>query len=66
MEDIVTKVLEFNDMLIGLFVGIQAVVLYFLPPEKAVKFNFLGKILDLLIQTKAGLSNKKADDGSIK
>jgi hypothetical protein len=51
---------EFITVAISVLLGVQAVVNYILPPEKAVKFNIVGKVLDFLVKTKAGLS------GSIK
>ena len=51
---------EFVTVSITVLLGVQALVNYVLPPEKAQKFNVIGKILDFLTKTKAGLS------GSIK
>jgi len=47
---------EFVTVVISVLLGIQALVNYVLPPEKASKFNIIGKVLDFLVKTKAGLS----------
>ena len=41
---------------ITILLAVQAVVNYFLPPEKAAKFNFIGTLLDVLSRTKGGVS----------
>lgn len=56
MEDLIYKVDDFIAMLIAVLLGLQALVNYFLSPEKAKRFNFIGKALELLSKTKAGLS----------
>jgi hypothetical protein len=47
---------EFVTVSTTVLLGVQALVNYILPPEKAQKFNVIGKILDFLTKTKAGLS----------
>ncbi len=56
----IENVNEFVTVSISVLLGVQALVNYILPPEKAQKFNIIGKVLDFLTKTKAGLS------GSIK
>ena len=56
MEDLAFKVDEFITVVMAVLVGLQAVVNYVLPPEKAIKYNVIGKVLDFLAKTKAGLS----------
>ena len=47
---------EFVTVSTTVLLGVQALVNYILPPEKAQKFNVIGKVLDFLTKTKAGLS----------
>lgn len=65
MEDLLLKVDSFVAVLVSVLVAIQAVVNYVLPPEKALKFNFIGKILEFLAKTRSGIS-VKIDDGNSK
>lgn len=46
-------------ILISVLVIIQALVNFVLPPEKADKYNYIGKALDYLVNTKKGLSFRK-------
>ena len=41
---------------ITVLLAVQAVVNYFLPPEKAAKFNYIGTLLNVLSRTKGGFS----------
>lgn len=43
---------------VGLLLGLQMLILYFLPYDKATKLNFTGKILEYLANTKKGFSAK--------
>lgn len=65
MEDLVFKIDEFLAVLGTVLVAIQAVINYLLPPEKANKFNVIGKVLEFLAKTRSGLSSK-IDDGNSK
>ena len=49
---------------ITILLAVQAAVNYFLPPEKATKFNFIGKFLNVLSKTKSGISSQ--DSNSVK
>ena len=57
----IENVNEFVTVAITVLLGVQALVNYILPPEKAEKFNIIGKVLDFLTKTKAGLSPKVDD-----
>lgn len=56
MEDIISRVNDFLAVAIVVLGAVQTVVVYILPPDKAIKFNIVGKILDFLVRTKSGLS----------
>lgn len=45
--------------IISLLVLLQALISFVLPPEKAEKYNYIGKALDYLVNTKKGLSFRK-------
>lgn len=45
--------------ILSLLVLVQAVISFVLPPEKAEKYNYIGKALDYLVNTKKGLSFRK-------
>lgn len=45
--------------LLCVLVLVQAIVNFVLPPEKAEKYNYIGKALDYLVNTKKGLSFRK-------
>lgn len=47
---------------VGLLLGIQMLILYFLPKNTATKLNFTGRILEYLANTKKGFSNKEESD----
>ena len=55
MLDIV-KIEELITVITTVLVAVQMVINYLLPPEKAEKFNIIGKVLSFLAKTKAGLS----------
>jgi hypothetical protein len=58
----IDNISEIISVLVAVLVAIQAVVNYVLPPEKAVKYNWIGKVLEFLSKTKSGLSPKVAID----
>ena len=58
MEDLILKVNEFIAVAIVVLGAVQTVIVYVLPPEKAEKWNKVGKVLDFLVKTKSGLSPK--------
>ena len=60
----IENVNEFISVFIVVLGALQTVIVYVLPPEKAEKFNIIGKVLDFLVKTKTGLSPKI--DGSNK
>lgn len=60
----IENVNEFISVVIVVLGALQTVIVYVLPPEKAEKFNIIGKVLDFLVKTKTGLSPKI--DGSNK
>jgi hypothetical protein len=64
MEDLIFKVDELITVVIVILGAVQTIIVYILPPEKAEKFNKVGKFLDFLVKTKSGLSPKI--DGSTK
>lgn len=43
-------------ILVATLVLFQTVINFWLPPEKAEKFNYIGKTLDFLAKTKGGMS----------
>lgn len=43
-------------ILVATLVLLQTVVNFVLPPEKAERFNYIGKTLDFLAKTRGGLS----------
>lgn len=43
-------------ILVATLVLLQTVINFWLPPEKAEKFNYIGKTLDFLAKTKGGMS----------
>lgn len=43
-------------ILVATLVLLQTIVNFVLPPEKAERFNYIGKTLDFLAKTKGGLS----------
>lgn len=55
--------LEYLDVIQGtllcVLILVQAIVNFVLPPEKAEKYNYIGKALDYLVNTKKGLSFRK-------
>lgn len=57
--------LEYLDFIQGTLlcalVLVQAIVSFILPPEKAEKYNYIGKALDYLVNTKKGLSFRKEE-----
>lgn len=58
MENMLAILSEVSNILITLLVLIQVVVNYLLPPEKAEKYNYIGKVLDFLAKTKQGIGVK--------
>lgn len=50
-------------ILVATLVLLQTVLNFWLPPEKAEKFNFIGKTLDFLAKTKGGMS-LRTDNGN--
>ena len=52
------NIYELITMVVTVLTAIQVVINYFLSPEKAAKFNYIGKLLEALTKTKAGLSPK--------
>jgi hypothetical protein len=60
----IENVNEFISVVIVVLGAFQTVIVYLLPPEKAEKFNIVGKVLDFLVKTKSGLSPKQ--DGTTK
>jgi len=56
MEDLILKANEFMAVAIVVLGAVQAVIVYVLQPEKAEKFNVVGKVLEFLVKTKGGLS----------
>lgn len=59
--------LSYLDSIFGILVAtlvlLQTVLNFWLPPEKAEKFNFIGKTLDFLAKTKGGMS-LRTDNGN--
>lgn len=59
--------LAYLDSIFGILVAtlvlLQTVLNFWLPPEKAEKFNFIGKTLDFLAKTKGGMS-LRIDNGN--
>lgn len=59
--------LAYLDSIFGILVAtlvlLQTVLNFWLPPEKAEKFNFIGKTLDFLAKTKGGMS-LRTDNGN--
>lgn len=59
--------LSYLDSVFGILVAtlviIQTVLNFLLPPEKAEKFNFIGKTLDFLARTKGGMT-LRTDNGN--
>lgn len=55
MEHTLSILTEISNILISVLVLVQVVVNYFLPPEKAEKYNYIGKVLDFLAKTKKGV-----------
>lgn len=43
-------------LIFSILLLIQVGIVFFLPPDKAQKFNFLGKGLEILAKTKSGFS----------
>lgn len=62
MEDLTSKITEVIPVIISILVAAQAVISYVLPPEKAEKFNWIGKVLNILSRTKTGLSPKAGNE----
>lgn len=50
-------------ILVATLVLLQTVINFWLPPEKAEKFNYIGKTLDFLAKTKGGMS-LRTDNGN--
>lgn len=48
-------------ILVATLVLLQTIVNFVLPPEKAERFNYIGKTLDFLAKTKGGLSIRSVD-----
>lgn len=59
MNDLMFKIDEFLAISIIVIGAVQSLIVYVLPPAKAVKYNYVGKVLNLLVKTKAGLGFKK-------
>lgn len=51
-------------ILVATLVLLQTLINFWLPPEKAEKFNYIGKTLDFLAKTKGGWS-LRIENGSI-
>lgn len=64
MEDLILKVNDFVAVAIVVLGAVQTVIVYVLPPEKAEKFNFIGKALEILVKTKGGLSARTDNKNS--
>lgn len=61
------SILSYLDSIFGILVAtlvlLQTVLNFWLPPEKAERFNFIGKTLDFLAKTKGGMS-LRTDNGN--
>lgn len=55
MDNTLAILSEVSNILLSLLVLAQMVINYVLPPEKAEKYNYIGKILDFLAKTKKGM-----------
>lgn len=55
MDNTLAILSEVSNILLSLLVLAQMVINYVLPPEKAEKYNYIGKILDFLAKTKKGI-----------
>jgi len=62
MIDILQNLDHIITLIITLLVALESIIVYILPSEKAVKFAFIGNLLNFLKSTKAGLSNKKDEN----
>lgn len=51
-------------ILVATLVLLQTLINFWLPPEKAEKFNYIGKTLDFLAKTKGGMS-LRIENGNI-
>ena len=63
MEALMVNIEGLIAVTIAVLVAVQAVLNFVLVPEKAEKYNFIGKFLDILVRTKEGLSTQKENDG---
>jgi hypothetical protein len=64
MENLLGNIEELIGVLIAVLVAVQAIIVYIMPPEKAEKWNWVGKVLGALVKTKAGISPRR-DDGKV-
>lgn len=62
--DILSNIDQLIGMLVAILVAVEAVVTFFLSPEKAEKFAVIGKVLDFLRKTKSGFSTKVDKNGT--
>jgi hypothetical protein len=65
MDNLLSNIDELITVIIAVLVAVQSLVVYFLSPEKAEKWNWLGKALSVLAKTKAGISTKAPEDGKV-
>lgn len=60
-------ILAYLDSIFGILVAtivlLQTIINFWLPPDKAEKFNYLGKTLEFLAKTKGGMS-LRIDNGN--
>lgn len=59
--DVLSLINELTDLSAFLLLLFQAAVVFFLTPEEAKKYNFIGKALKHLGKTKRGFSVQKDD-----
>lgn len=62
MVEVLLRLADIQGTLFCILVLIQVAVNFFLPPSKAKRFNFLGRALNALCETKGGCSVRRGDD----
>lgn len=59
MIELLTYIDSIFSLLVAVLVLLQTIINFWLPPEKAEKFNYIGKTLDFLAKTKGGMSIRR-------
>lgn len=63
MLDMLSYLDSVFSILVATLVILQTVINFLLPPERAEKYNYIGRTLEFLAKTKSGMS-LRTDDGS--